>query len=176
MAGIFSLVGSLVSAAGTIAAGSAQNSAAQAQAQMSVYRAQQESQAAAISRATGQRKAEEESRKGELAQSQLQARAAADGGMATDPTVLALGEDIAGRAALGKRIEYFKGEEEAIGHLDQSTLYHMQADAQLAQGRAAQKASMFSALGTIIGGAGSAYSAFTKTPAAPTYKNVYGYG
>lgn len=176
MAAIFGLIGAVVSAAGSIAAGSAAKSAAQAQAQMSIFKAKQEEQAAGEARASGQRRAEEESRKGRLAQSQLQARAAADGGSATDPTVLALGEDIAGRSRLGAGIEYYKGENQARGFENQAELSRMQAAAQLAEGSAKQTASYFSAGGTLIGGVGSAFSAYKKEPVPATAAATYGYG
>lgn len=173
---ILGLVGTAVSAMGTIAAGAAANSAAQAQAQMSQFKAKQEDMAAAEARASAQRQAMEHRRAGDIAESQLQARAAADGGSATDPTVIGLGEGIAGRSEYGALMETYKGENRARGLEDQATLDRMQAAAQLAEGRAKQTASYFSAGGSLLSGIGSAYSVYNKTPTAPPTANAFGYG
>jgi hypothetical protein len=159
---LVSLVGTAVSAMGTIAAGNAQQQAAQAQAQMNQFKAKQHDAAAAESRAAAQREALEHRKAGELAQSQLQARAAADGGTATDVTPLNLGGGIASKASYGALMANYKGENRARGLEDQATLDRMAAAAALAEGEAKQTASMFSAAGTVISGLGSAYSLYKK--------------
>jgi hypothetical protein len=170
---VLGLLGTAVSAIGTIAGGAAANNAAQAQANMAEFRAKQEENAAAESRASAQRQAAEHRHAGRIAQSQLQARAAADGGSATDPTVLGLDQGIAGRSEYGALMEDYKGENRARGFEDQATLDRMQADALRAQGKAQQTASYFSAGGSLLSGIGSAYSVFKGAPQA---KNTYGFG
>ncbi len=83
------MIGStILSATGAISGGIAQNQAAK-------YTAAQEVQAGNAAAATGQRKAFDERRQGNLISSRAQAVAAASGAGATDPTVL----DIQGRIA-----------------------------------------------------------------------------
>lgn len=160
---ILGLVGTVVSAMGTIASGKAQAQAAQTQAQMAMYQAKQEDRKAQTERAAAQRSAIEERREGRFALSTLQARAAASGGGAADPTVIALGESIAGRSEYGALMETYKGEDKARGWEDQAILHRMQAGAFNAQASGATAGSSLSAAGTIIGGLGSAFSKF-KSP------------
>jgi hypothetical protein len=122
------------------------------------FKAQQEEYAAATARAEAQREAMEHRREGRYAQSTLQARAAADGGSASDTTPLQLGMTIAGRSEYAALMEMYKGENKGRGLEDQATLDRMAADAAIAQGNAAKQASMFSAAGSLIGGFGSAFS------------------
>lgn len=174
---IVGLLGTAVSAMGTIAAGQAQAKAAQAQAQMSLFKAKEDEQQASESRASAQRQAMEHRRAGMLAESELQARAAASGGGATDPTVLALGEGIAGRAEYGAGMEEFKGENRARGFEDQAELDRMSASASMAQASGARTGSILSAGGSLISGFGSAYSLYKGvTPYGATTKNPYGFG
>jgi hypothetical protein len=176
MAGLFSLIGTAVSAAGTIAGGAAAKSAAQAQAQMNEFRAQQAQVAAGQARAGGQRDALERRRDGALAQSKLQAQAAASGGGASDPTIIGLGESIAGRSKLGALTEMFKGESKARGLLDQATLDRMAAAAALAEGEARQTHSYFSAGSSLLSGFGSAFSRYGSDPASSRTRNPRGLG
>jgi len=166
MAFIFPLVGAAVSAMGTIAAGNAAQQAAQAQAQALNFRAKQEDMAAAEARAAAQRQAIEKRQQGILAQSQLQARAAASGGSATDAGILALEKEVVGQREYLALTETYKGENRARGLEDQATISRMSAQAALAEGEARKQASMFSAFGTLIGGAGSAFSAYKGLPMA----------
>jgi hypothetical protein len=152
------MAGSAVSAMGTIAGGEAAAAAGQAQAGMYEFKALQEEQAAAEARAAAQREAMEERREGRFAQSTLQARSAADGGMSTDTTPMMLGAELAARSEYGALMETYKGENKARGLEDQATLDRMQAQAAIAEGEAKKQASMFSAAGTLIGGFGSAFS------------------
>src|SRR5262249_40935198 len=102
---------------------------------------------------------------GTLALSKLQAQAAASGGGATDPTVVNLGERIAGRGELGALMETYKGESKARGLLDQAALARMSAAADLARGDAQQTQSYFNAGGSLLGGLGSAFRTYNQ-PAA----------
>src|SRR4051812_42023017 len=92
------LVAAVATAAGTIMSGAAANQAGQAQQGMMEYRAKQAEQGAGEARAMAQRKQMEEEKSGRLALSALQARSAASGGGATDDTIIALGEGIAGKS------------------------------------------------------------------------------
>lgn len=139
-----SAIGTAISAAGTIAGGQAAKSAAD-------YRAQQYNLQAQTSTAEGQRQMMEEQRKGALVGSTLQARAAASGGSATDPTVLKLGSDIAGRTEYGALSDLFQGQDRSAGLYDE-------ANAAKASGDAAVTGSYFGAAGTVASGVGSMFS------------------
>lgn len=158
-----SVAATTLSAAGTLAAGGAAKSAGEAQQSSMDYRAAQEEQAAQESRAVGQRRMFEKQREGRFALSALQARAAAGGGGADDPTVLNLGGDIAARSEYDALFEMYKGENRALGLEGSAVASRMSGDAAAAEGRSKKTASYLSAGGTILGGIGSAYR---------TYKNI----
>lgn len=113
---------------------------------------------ASDSRAVSQREAMEYRRKGKLAQSALQARAAASGGGADDPTVINLAQGLAGRSEYQALATTASGENRARGFEDS-------AEAELASAKARKKGAKLAALGTILGGAGSAYKSFEDTVA-----------
>ena len=151
-----SLLGTAVSAVGTIAAGTAQKSAAN-------YQAQQREQQAMESRAAAQRTSMEHQRQTELMQSKLQANAAASGAGAADPTVVKLGEDIASRGEYQSLMDMYQGENRARGLQDQATADRL-------SGKAAQTGSYFSAAGTIASGAGSFLSKYANDfKTSPSY-------
>lgn len=158
MGQILGLVGSGVSAIGTIAGGNAAKTASQYQNNAALFTAAQYEQKADESRAASQRTAEEKRLEGRLVQSSALARAAASGGSATDPTALHIGSEIAGRSEYLALTERYKGENQARGYEDAAMAARYSGQAALAYGDAAQKASMFSAAGTLIGAAGSAFS------------------
>lgn len=175
MAFIFPLIGAVVSAAATIAGGNAAKQAAEGQNQAMIFRAKQEEKAAMESRAASQRAALDKRREEGIVESRLIATAAASGGGATDPTVIALGENIAGRGEYEALTETYKGENRARGYEDQASADKFQGQLALMEGKAKQSASRLSALGTIISGAGSAYATFNKTPIYGMNNNS-GYG
>lgn len=147
--------GGVVSAMGTIAAGDAAADAGRRSQQAQEFRAKQEDMAANESRAAAQRAALEKQREGVLLGSKLQARAAAQGGGADDPTIVTLGEDIAGRSEYAALTDIYKGENRARGLEDQAIGDRYTGQSLVAEGEAKQRASKLSALGTIIGAAGS---------------------
>lgn len=95
----------------------------------------------------------ETQRKTALTQSTLTARAAADGGSATDGTVLDLSQDIAGRGEYLALGDLFAGQDRAAG-------LRQQADADRYSGVVARVGANASATGTILGGIGSIASRF----------------
>jgi hypothetical protein len=140
MGAVFGLLGTVVSAMGTIAQGKAAEAAAEFEAKQLEMRGKEE-------RAASQREALEKKREGDLVQSRFQASAAASGAGAgsMDPTIAQLSSDIAGQSKYGQLMERYVGEERKRG-LD------TQAKAREMEGEAARKGSMFSAFGTIVGG------------------------
>lgn len=157
--------GAATSAAGTIAGGRAAADAGARTQQAMEFRAKQEEQAAQESRAVAQRSALEARRKGVLLNSKLVARAAAGGGGVDDPTVLNLAGDIAARSEYDALFDMARGENKARGLEDSAMGSRLTGEAALAEGRAKQKAATLSAIGTIIGGAGSMFGQYNKIPA-----------
>jgi hypothetical protein len=147
---ITSLVAGAVSAAGTIAAGSAKQSSAN-------FTATQEDMAAQESRAASQRSAQDKDRQTALTLSKLQAGAAASGGGASDPGILTLAGHIAGRGEYESLMDMYTGENKARGLEDEAT-------GQRTTGAALADASDLSAAGTLIGSAGSAYRTYKGVP------------
>lgn len=156
-------------AAGTIMGGNAAAAAGKAQQDAQYFKAAQEEQAAQESRAASQRVALDKAREGRLLQSKLQAGAAAGGGGAADATVLNLAGGIAGRSEYESLLEMYKGENRARGLEDSAIGSRMSGDAAKAEGEAKRTASYFSAAGTLIGSAGSAYKTYKGTPTSPSY-------
>jgi hypothetical protein len=94
IATIASIAGTAVTAVGTIAAGNAKAAQAEAEAQAADFQAKQLDVQAKDARAMGQRDMLEARKKKQLALSALQARAGSSGFSATDPTALALADEI----------------------------------------------------------------------------------
>ena len=161
---VATVAGGAMQAAGTIMGGNAAASAGRAAQQAAYFRAAQEEQAAQESRAAAQRVALDKAREGRLLQSKLQANAAASGGGAADPTVIGLAGDIAGRSEYESLLEMYKGENRARGLEDSAIGSRMSGDAAKAEGDAKRTASYFSAAGSIIGSAGSAYRTYNRIP------------
>lgn len=149
------VAGGVLSAAGTIAGGVASKNSAD-------FTAAQMEQQAGESRAAGQRQAFERDRETKLALSKLQARAAASGGGASDPTVTNLAGDIAGRGEYQHLMEMYKGENRARGLEDEAMGARM-------TGAAKRDAAFLSAGGTLLGSAGSAYRTYKRMPLADEY-------
>lgn len=161
---VLTAAGTGLKAAGTIAAGNAAADAGIARANALNYDAVQRDQQAQESRAAAQRLAFEKRREGTLLESTLQARAAASGGGADDPTVLNLGENIAQRSEYGALMEMYKGENRARGLEDQAIGDRYSAGAALEEDKGKQKAARMEAWGTLIGGAGSAFRQYNGVP------------
>src|SRR5262245_47667509 len=120
-------------AAGTLVGGDAAAQAGRARAQAYNFQAKQQDMMAQESRAAAQREALDKRRQGDLLQSQLQARAAASGGGAADPTVLDLGGGLAGRSQLAALTDMYRGENRARGLEDQAMGSRMTGQAAIAE-------------------------------------------
>lgn len=153
---VVGLLGTVVSAAGTIAQGKAAEAAADFQAEQLKIKGKEE-------RAASQRAAEERKKEAGLVNSRIQAGAAASGAGAgiLDTSVVELASDVAGRGEYGARMERYTGEERKQG-LD------LQAESAKMSGDAAKQGAMFSALGTIVGGVSSFASKYSGGGFQPT--------
>lgn len=152
-----------LAAGGTIMGGNAAAQAGQSARGAQYFKAAQEDQAAQESRAASQRVALDKQHQTDLALSTLQARAAAGGGSASDPGVINLAQNIAGRGEYQSLMDMYTGENRARGIEDQAMGSRMTGDAAAAEGDAKRTASYLSAAGTLVGSAGSAYKTY-KTP------------
>ena len=143
-----------LSAVGTIMgsqAARAEGKQAQANA---MYQAKQTEMKAQETRAVSQRQALDQRRQGNLQQSRLQALAASSGGGADDPTIVKLGEDIAGQTEYQALANIYTGENQARGLDDQS-------QALIAQGQAARAGANAKAKGLMIQGASGIFKDIT---------------
>lgn len=165
--------GAAVSALGTIAGGNAAEAAGKAANASAQFTAKQQEIAAGEARASAQRAHFEKQRETRLVLSTLQARAASSGGGADDPTIVGLVGDIGARGEYESLMEMYKGENRARGLEDAAISSRLTGEASLAEGRSKRKAASLSALGTIIGGAGSMYNVYNKQP---SYARYGGYG
>lgn len=161
---IATVAGGALSAAGTLIGGSAAADAGASAQKAQYFKATQEDMAAQESRAAAQRVALDKGRETTLLQSKLQARAAASGGGASDPGVLDLAGDIAGRGEYEALTEMYKGENRARGLEDTAIGSRLTGDAAKAEGEAKRSASYLSAAGTLIGSAGSAFRTYNRIP------------
>lgn len=158
MAGIgavLSVVSSVVGAMGTIASGRAQAAAMQAQAQAAQYQAAQLDIQAQEEQAAAQREAEEYKHKQKLAESKLQARSASSGFSATDPTALALAQEIVRYGTYQQQLAMYGGTSRRAGLEAQAEAKRLEGRVSSMNAKAARKAAGYSAAGSIIGGLSS---------------------
>lgn len=160
IAAIATVVSGLMTASGTIAAGKVSEAAAKQEA-LALEAKGKEEQAAA------QREGEEYERKKDLAQSTLQARAASSGFTATDPTALALADEIERYGTYQQQMAQYGGTARRQGLEDQARFSRL-------EGAAKRKAANISAVGTIIGSVGSMASKYN--PPSSTGGGSYRYG
>ena len=162
LAAAASIVGTVVSAVGTIAAGRAQRESADHQAAQYDIRAKEE-------RAAAQNEAQQYRQRAKLVGSKLQATSAASGFGASDPTVLDLAGDIASTGILQAALTRYGGESRAQG-------VEGQAEGLRMSGRAAETGSFYNAAATVIGGAGSLFQRYGQvfTPRATATAPRYG--
>ena len=166
LAAVASLVGTAVSAVGTIAAGQSRRRQADYEAAQLNVRAGEERAAAGL-------QAMEANRRTRLTQSTLQARADASGFGGSDPTVLDLAGGIAERGALEAGIIRYGG-------TSRGRAYDAQAEGTRMSGRAAESGAYWSAAGTIIGGAASFFGRYgqpfqASSPSMSLWGDTYGY-
>jgi hypothetical protein len=158
------VAGGALSAGGTLIGGQAASQAGDSARGAQYFKATQEDMAAQESRAASQREALDKGRQTTLVLSKLQAGAAGSGGGASDPGVLNLAGDIAGRGEYESLLDMFKGENRARGLQDEAIGSRLTGDAAKAEGDAKRSASYLSAAGTLIGSGGSAYRTYNKIP------------
>jgi len=158
---IAGLIGSGVSAAGTIAAGNQAEASAE-------FEAKQLEAAANEEKAAAQREAATKRKERDFILSRQQAVAGASNLGALDETVLDLAGDVVQESAVQEGMIRYGGDSRAAGR-------RAQAQAARLSGQAAKTGSYLSAAGTIIGGVGSFASDYSaaKKPSSSTYSSRY---
>lgn len=154
LSAIAGLAGTIVSAAGTLAAGKAQQQAAEYEAKSMEIQANEE-------RAGAQQEAQEFRRRKDLALSAIQARAAASGLGPSDPTIINNEEDVAEYGEYQAAMAQFGGESRARGIRDAATVRRF-------EGQSAKSGAMYAAAGTILGGAANMFDKYA-SGYAPAY-------
>jgi hypothetical protein len=144
------IAGGAATAVGTLAAGNAAKKSA-------YFKAAQEDMAANEARASSQRAAMEERRKGDLATSRIQALGAASGTDASSGDILKLSSDVEGRTEYQALADMYTGENRAEGLQDAAMGDRFSGDA-------AQTGSRYQAVGTLLSSGGSAYARFNGVP------------
>ncbi len=143
---IATVAGAAVSAAGTLAAGKAQQRAQN-------YEAAQLDAEAKQKQAEAQIEGEQYQRKKELTLSTLQNEAGASGFSATDPTALALADEISRYGTFQQQVAQYGGKEQREG-------LEAQAYGRRLTGEAERIGSRYKATGTILGGISSMASKY----------------
>ncbi len=138
LSAVIGIAGTAVSAVGTIAAGKAEQDAANYEAAQLEIKANEEM-------AAGQKEAMQLNRRKKLALSALQNRAAASGFTATDKTAMDLTGEIASYGTFQEQLAQYGGKSRQQGLRDS-------AKGRRLSGRAAAKGAKIGALGTIVGG------------------------
>jgi hypothetical protein len=169
-----STIAPIVSGAATIAGGAiaAQGQKAQAQAQQQAlnYQAAQLEMKGKEEQAAAQREAFAHKREKDFALSALQARGAASGFAADDPTTLQIGSDIEKYGTLQQMMAAYGGKSRRAG-LEAS------AAGSRAEGAAAVQGAKYSAAGTILGGVTSGFARLAQgLPSAMAGPSSYRYG
>ncbi len=149
------LIGTAISAVGTLAAGSAQKAGLE-------YQAKQQEEQAKEETAAAQREALQVRKERDFVLSRQQAVASASNLGALDETVVDLAGDVVQQAAYQEGMIRYGGENRARGRRAQAAASRM-------EGKAAMTGAMFGAAGTLAKGIGSFAQDYGARSAAPTY-------
>lgn len=144
LSAVVGVIGSVVSAAGAIQQGQAQNQAAQFEADQQEMQGREEFAAA-------QREADQARQEAEMVESRQQALAASSGGAAADPTIVRLMTDTAQQGEMNAQTALYGGENRKRGLFDQAMGTRM-------SGRAALTGSYLGAAGALASGFGKFFS------------------
>lgn len=152
--------GTGMQAAGQLQSGKAAANTGLAQQKASEFEAQQLEQNAGQAQAASQRSAIEELRKSMLLQSRAIAVAAASGGGALDPTVMALVGNLSKEGQLAAETQIYGGDERARAMRNQAKASRYEGAQRAEAGRVAERASKVSAGSTILSGITKDWTAY----------------
>lgn len=154
------LGGTVMGAAGTIAAGKDAKRQAEYEAAQLDIQAKEE-------QAASQREAEQYRRKKELALATITNEAAGRGFTATDPTTLAIADEVAQYGTVQEQMALYGGTSRRAGR-------EAQAEAARMEGSAKERASKWSAAATILGGVGTLAEKYAPRRATGASTGRYG--
>lgn len=154
------LAGGAVSAMGTLAGGADAQAIARARQQEAEFEATQDVQNSASAIAASGRQAIDINQKASLLQSTARATAAASGVNAGTGSALQNEAAIGARGKYAAAMELWQGQNEANDDLNKAAAKHYEGLVDLAGGEMAKRASIYSAIGTIAGGGGSAFKTY----------------
>jgi hypothetical protein len=176
VAPVASVVGTGLTAAGTIAAGRSAAAQGKFAQQAADYEAAQLDIRAKEEKAAAQRDAREFQRRKEHALSANQARAGAGGFSATDPTALAIADELARYGTLQEQTAQYGGNSRMAGTYAQANARRMEGDMARFEGNAKKNASYLNAAGTIMGGITDLASKYNPKGAGGWKTTTYRYG
>jgi hypothetical protein len=160
-----SVAGAGLSAYGTIAGGNNAKAAGQGASNEALFQAAQDRANAGADVAASQQRMIQSQQKTNLLISSANARAGAGGVDAGTGSAVEDEGQIAQRGKYASALDLWNGENAATGDLNKAAADQYQSTLDLIGGNEAQTASMYSAAGTIAGGAASAYKIYS--PNAP---------
>jgi len=146
------MIGTGLSIAGHLSAGSAARAAGRAQRQAAEYTAQQLEASKGQQRAAAQRASIDEIRKSMALQSRALAVAAASGGGALDPTVLALISGVSAEGQLAAETQIYNGDERARQLQEHANAVRYEGLNREAAGEIASRNELLKIGGTILSG------------------------
>ena len=164
------LIGSAVSAAGSLAGGSYAAQAGAMQQQAANYTAAQLEENAPGAIGAAQRKMLDDRNKAQQAESTLRARGGASGVDIGSGSPVQVGQSVAGRGEYQALMDLWQGKNQATGMLNEAKAVRYGGDIAAYSGDAQKTLSEFNAAGTLAGGIGSGF----KTYGALTYPSTYG--
>ena len=153
--------GSVLSAANQMNAGKAAVNEGKAIQASKEYEAQQMMVNAGQARATSQRKALAEQKRTRFVQSALQARAAASGGGALDPTIMDLTGDIAQEGDYRRRVALYEGDDATRVYQSGANLKRWEGEQAVRAGEVKRRSAGMGAAATLLSGFAAA-TAFGK--------------
>jgi hypothetical protein len=176
VAPVASVVGTGLTAAGTIAAGRSAAAQGKFAQQAADYEAAQLDIRAKEEKAAAQREAREFQRRKEHALSSVQARGGAGGFSATDPTALAIADELARYGTLQEQTAQYGGNSRMAGTYAQANARRMEGDMARFEGNAKKNASYINAASTIMGGISDLGSKYNPKGAGGWKTTTYRYG
>ncbi len=153
-------IGTGIQAAGQIQSGRSARKVGESQQRAAEFEAQQLDTNAEQTQAVSQRAAMEEQRKSMALQSRAIAIAAASGGGALDPTVMALVGNLSKEGQLAAETQIYGGEERARAMRNQAKASRYEGAQRAEAGRIAERASKVSAGSTILSGVMKDWTAY----------------
>jgi hypothetical protein len=173
IATIASVASAGLTAVGTIAGGNAAAAQGEAEQTAANFEAKQLDIKAKDEFATGQRQAQQYQRQKKLALSTLQTRASGSGFAATDPSTLALADEISTYGTLQEQMALYGGESRQQDMNLAAAGRRFSGASAAALGKAKQTGAYLSAGGTILGGISTMAGKYGKQAAVPTLTGRY---